>query len=140
MSDDYVSNRAWLRPAGRPDAIDEVADAFERPSAAGSEAFWRAELEMRQARRSTTDAPVAYRTRVASIEGGTLQTHVGLPVVVERLDALENEPIDTIIVAGTFVADQMVLDAQLVKWLERPSGSAARESALGTPTPAIVGA
>ena len=83
------------------------------------EAFWRAELEMRQACNSVGDERVAYRTRVASIEGGVLETHVGLPVVVERLDALENEPIDTVIVAGTFVADQMVLDPQLVKWLER---------------------
>ncbi|PMS19465.1 AraC family transcriptional regulator [Trinickia dabaoshanensis] len=83
------------------------------------EAFWRAELEMRQARKSVGDERVAYRTRVASIEGGVLETHVGLPVVVERLDALENEPIDTVIVAGTFVADQMVLDAQLIEWLER---------------------
>lgn len=81
------------------------------------EAFWRAELEMRAAQGSTDDEPVAYRTRVASIEGGTLQTHVGLPVVVERLDALDGEPIDTVIVAGTFVADQMVLDAKLVEWL-----------------------
>ncbi|WP_116136419.1 GlxA family transcriptional regulator [Trinickia diaoshuihuensis] len=83
------------------------------------EAFWRAELEMRQARKSAAGEYVAYRTRVASIEGGILETHVGLPVVVERLDALDNESIDTVIVAGTFVADQMVLDAQLIKWLER---------------------
>jgi transcriptional regulator GlxA family with amidase domain len=90
------------------------------------EAFWRAELELRQARKSIGDEAVAYRLRVASIEGGTLQTHVGLPVVVERLDALEHEPIDTIIVAGTFVADQMVLDPQLVKWLERAAPRARR--------------
>ncbi len=35
---EYVTNAAWLRTAGRADAIDEVADAFERPS--GAEAFW----------------------------------------------------------------------------------------------------
>jgi hypothetical protein len=70
------------------------------------EAFWRAELEMRNARGSKGDEPVAYRTRVASVEGGTLATHVGLPIVVERLDALEDETIDTVIVAGTFVADR----------------------------------
>jgi hypothetical protein len=44
MSDDYVSNAAWVRPAGRPDAIDEVADQFERPVAgSGSTAFWDAQ-------------------------------------------------------------------------------------------------
>ncbi len=83
------------------------------------EAFWRAELELRRSRGGGSDETVAYRTRVASIEGGTLPTHVGLPVVVERLDALGDEPIDTVIVAGTFVADRMVLDARLVEWLAR---------------------
>ena len=43
MSDDYVSNAAWVRPAGRPDAIDEVADQFERRSEVGRAAFWSAE-------------------------------------------------------------------------------------------------
>ena len=43
MSDDYVTNTAWVRPAGRPDAIDEVADQFERPAAPGPEAFWQAD-------------------------------------------------------------------------------------------------
>ena len=83
------------------------------------EAFWRAELELRRSRGGANEETVAYRTRVASIEGGTLCTHVGLPVVVERLDALDDEPIDTVIVAGTFVADRMVLDAKLVDWLAR---------------------
>ncbi|HTH76451.1 MAG TPA: helix-turn-helix domain-containing protein [Trinickia sp.] len=83
------------------------------------EAFWRAELELRRARGSLAEDIVAYRTRVASIEGGTLPTHVGLPVVVERLDALEDEAIDTVVVAGTFVADRMVLDPKLVAWLAR---------------------
>jgi hypothetical protein len=32
MSDDtYVTNAAWLRPVGRPDLVDDVADQFERP-------------------------------------------------------------------------------------------------------------
>jgi hypothetical protein len=42
---DYVTHAAWVRTAGRVDAIDEVADSFERPSAAefwtpGSGARW----------------------------------------------------------------------------------------------------
>jgi transcriptional regulator GlxA family with amidase domain len=82
------------------------------------EAFWRAELEMRSMIGSQSEENVVYRTRVASVEGGILATHVGLPVVVERLDALENEPIDTVIVAGTFDADRMVLDPALVSWLK----------------------
>jgi len=51
MSEDYVSsyvsNAAWVRPAGRPDAIDEVADQFERPAEAGPEAFWTADTASR---------------------------------------------------------------------------------------------
>jgi hypothetical protein len=38
----YVSNTAWVRPAGRPDAVDDVADQFERPVAEGMIAFWAA--------------------------------------------------------------------------------------------------
>jgi hypothetical protein len=30
----YVTNDAWLRDAGRPDLIDEVADQYERPTGA----------------------------------------------------------------------------------------------------------
>jgi hypothetical protein len=40
--DSYVTNAAWLRQAARPDAIDEVADQFERP-ADGAAAFWSGE-------------------------------------------------------------------------------------------------
>jgi hypothetical protein len=43
VDEDYVSNAAWVRPAGRPDTIDEVADQYERPVAgSGSIAFWGA--------------------------------------------------------------------------------------------------
>lgn len=37
---DYVTKASWLRQIGRVDAIDEVADQFERPVARGAEAFW----------------------------------------------------------------------------------------------------
>lgn len=43
-SHDYVTHAAWLRTLGRADAIDEIADQFERrvaPKAeSGAEAFW----------------------------------------------------------------------------------------------------
>jgi hypothetical protein len=39
----YVTNDAWVRSVGRPDAIDDVADQFERPVAAGMESFWSRE-------------------------------------------------------------------------------------------------
>ena len=37
-TDEYVTNDAWVRTVGRPDAIDDVADQFERPS--GAARFW----------------------------------------------------------------------------------------------------
>lgn len=37
---DYVTNDAWVRTLGRPDAIDDIADQFERPHS-GAEEFWR---------------------------------------------------------------------------------------------------
>lgn len=84
------------------------------------EAFWRAELTLAagtpQAARSQ---PVAYRTSIASVDGGVLQTFPGLPVLTTRLDALDDEPIDTLIVPGVPVDDATPLQAELVAWLAR---------------------
>jgi hypothetical protein len=45
----YVTNDAWVRSLGRPDAIDEIADQFERPVAAvGMESFWSREQARRR--------------------------------------------------------------------------------------------
>ena len=53
MTDDnYVTNSAWVRPAGRPDAIDEVADQFERPVDAGMTSFWTGDAAARWPRSS----------------------------------------------------------------------------------------
>ena len=91
------------------------------------EAFWRAELAIaaRSAvpagipRTSHDGAATAYRTTVASIDGGVLQTFPGLPVVTSRLDALDDEPIDTLIVPGVPVDDGAPLQPELVAWLAR---------------------
>jgi hypothetical protein len=53
MSDqEYVTNDAWLRQAGRPDLVDEVADQFERPVAVGMQSFWSAQPPARWPRGS----------------------------------------------------------------------------------------
>ncbi|MFM0337894.1 GlxA family transcriptional regulator [Paraburkholderia fungorum] len=87
------------------------------------EAFWRAELTLAAAVSSGSDgksaAPVAYRTTVASIDGGVLQTFPGLPVVTERLDSLDDQPIDTLIVPGVPVDEQGTLQPELVAWIRR---------------------
>ena len=49
MDEAYVTNEAWRRRAVRADAIDEIADQFERP-APGAHAFWVDLLAQRAAR------------------------------------------------------------------------------------------
>ena len=44
----YVNHGAWLRAPVREDAIDDIADQFERPVQAGAEVFW-SDLELRRA-------------------------------------------------------------------------------------------
>jgi hypothetical protein len=41
VDEPYVTSDAWVRLAGRPDLIDDVADQFERPS--GATSFWSRE-------------------------------------------------------------------------------------------------
>lgn len=84
------------------------------------EAFWRAELTLARGTPEAARAePVAYRTTIASIAGGVLKTFPGLPVVTTRLDALDNEVIDTLIVPGVPVDDTTPLQPELVAWLAR---------------------
>jgi len=95
------------------------------------EAFWRAELAA-AATAAAADSgvkpahPVAYRTTVASIEGGVLQTFPGLPVVTERLDSLDDQPIDTLIVPGVPIDEQGTLQPELVAWIGRHAPRARR--------------
>jgi len=85
------------------------------------EAFHRAELTIRDARRGASNSyePVAYRTTVASIDGGVLDTFPGLPVVTQRLDTLDDTPIDTLIVPGIPVDDSHTLQPALIDWIAR---------------------
>ncbi len=70
--------------------------------------------------------PVAYRTTVASIDGGVLQTFPGLPVVTERLDSLDAQPIDTLIVPGVPIDEHCTLQPELVAWIRRNAPRARR--------------
>ncbi|MFM0225029.1 GlxA family transcriptional regulator [Paraburkholderia dipogonis] len=70
--------------------------------------------------------PVAYRTTVASIDGGILQTFPGLPIVTERLDSLDDQPIDTLIIPGVPVDDHCTLQPELVAWIRRHAPRARR--------------
>ncbi|WP_454872412.1 GlxA family transcriptional regulator [Paraburkholderia xenovorans] len=114
------------------------------------EAFWRAELTVAgmagATARGVNDAeqasasqpanaagsagslaqPVAYRTTVASIDGGILQTFPGLPIVTERLDSLDDQPIDTLIIPGVPVDEHCTLQPELVAWIRRHAPRARR--------------
>ncbi|WP_035467405.1 GlxA family transcriptional regulator [Burkholderia sp. WSM2232] len=70
--------------------------------------------------------PVAYRTTIASIDGGVLQTFTGLPVVTQRLDSLETEPIDTLIVPGVPIDPHCTLQPELVAWIRSNAPRARR--------------
>lgn len=61
MSDEtYVTSAAWVARPGRADAIDEVADQFERPD--GATRFWN-EITTRRLARAATIAPRAVDRR-----------------------------------------------------------------------------
>ncbi|MFM0630978.1 GlxA family transcriptional regulator [Paraburkholderia xenovorans] len=70
--------------------------------------------------------PVAYRTTVASIDGGILQTFPGLPIVTERLDSLDDQSIDTLIIPGVPVDEHCTLQPELVAWIRRHATRARR--------------
>ncbi|MFM0362530.1 GlxA family transcriptional regulator [Paraburkholderia sediminicola] len=96
------------------------------------EAFWRAELTVAAAAGGSADSngnaaePVAYRTTVASIEGGVLRTFPGLPVVTQRLDSLDDQPIDTLIIPGVPIDEHCTLQPELVAWIRRRAPEARR--------------
>lgn len=78
------------------------------------------------ASRGHSPNPIAYRTTVASIEGGVLQTFPGLPVLTERLDSLDGQPIDTLIVPGVPIDEHCTLQQELVAWIRRRAPQARR--------------
>jgi hypothetical protein len=51
---------------GRPDAVDTVADQFERPVAVGMESFWSREQQARR-QRSTRGWHAMRRGRVSAV-------------------------------------------------------------------------
>jgi hypothetical protein len=64
----YVTNGAWLSTASRADAIDEVADQFERPAPSGADVFWSS-LDLRRG------API--RAAAASFVPRTIERRAG---------------------------------------------------------------
>jgi transcriptional regulator GlxA family with amidase domain len=96
------------------------------------EAFWRAELAMRAALGATEREPCAYRTTLASMAGGVLPTFAGMPIVTERLDAIDPATIDTLIVPGIPVDDTTVLQPELIAWIAAAAPHARRVASVCT--------
>ncbi|QBQ97064.1 GlxA family transcriptional regulator [Paraburkholderia pallida] len=99
------------------------------------EAFWRAELAMRARRAQAAPIsaePCAYRVTLASVAGGVLPTFAGMPVVTERLDALDTATIDTLIVPGVPIDETTVLQPELVAWIAAAAPRARRVASVCT--------
>ncbi|RAR63936.1 AraC family transcriptional regulator with amidase-like domain [Paraburkholderia unamae] len=96
------------------------------------EAFWRAELGMRAFHGAPQGEPCAYRTTLASVAGGVLPTFAGMPIVTERLDALDPATIDTLIVPGVPIDDATVLQPELVAWIAAAAPRARRVASVCT--------
>ncbi len=63
--------------------------------------------------------PTPYELRILSAAGGAVTTSPGLPIVTEPLEALDGQPIDTLIVPGGTLNGQPVTPPDLVAWLRR---------------------
>ena len=123
-----AANEAAAAPAARHIVFAVAPDLVLLDASGPLEAFWRAELITADRRCATgapsvqgarEQAPVAYRLSIASIDGGVLQTYPGLPIVTQRLDVLERELIDTLIVPGVPIDEGYALQPELVAWIAR---------------------
>ena len=72
------------------------------------------------------ESPVSYDCVVASIRGGPVKTADGVALVAKSMRSLSREPIDTLIVPGAFMVDDVTRDAALVQWVRRHAASCRR--------------
>jgi transcriptional regulator GlxA family with amidase domain len=60
-----------------------------------------------------------YRCSVVSSRGGQVLTADGVPLVSESIRSLDRVEIDTLIVPGAFLVEDVTRDAELVKWVAK---------------------
>ncbi|PRX30332.1 AraC family transcriptional regulator with amidase-like domain [Paraburkholderia sp. BL18I3N2] len=113
-----AANSASAGKSASSPGSDDAANSYSAASAAGPASS--------PSPGSRVPQPVAYRTTVASIDGGILQTFPGLPIVTDRLDSLDDQPIDTLIVPGVPVDEHCTLQPELVAWIRRHAPRARR--------------
>ena len=63
--------------------------------------------------------PAPYALSVLSAAGGAVTTAPGLPIVTERLEVLDGQPIDTLVAPGGSPNGQPVVPPDLVAWIRR---------------------
>ncbi|HZZ12336.1 MAG TPA: helix-turn-helix domain-containing protein [Paraburkholderia sp.] len=122
--DGAAANRATANNATTASAKPSSATFYDASTATTT--TLAAEAEASISKRPKRAEPVAYRTTIASIDGGVLQTFPGLPVVTERLDSLDGQAIDTLIVPGVPVDEHGTLQPELVAWIRRRAPDARR--------------
>jgi transcriptional regulator GlxA family with amidase domain len=68
----------------------------------------------------------SYECVVASVQGGPVKTADGVTLLAASLRSLSRKPIDTLIVPGAFVVDDVTRDRALVHWVRRRAASCRR--------------
>src|SRR4030095_13467048 len=64
-------------------------------------------------------AKLAYDCHVVSVRGGTVLTADGLALGTQPVSTLDRTSIDTLIVPGACIVDDVFRDRELIKWLRR---------------------
>jgi len=72
------------------------------------------------------ESGVSYECVVASVQGGRVKTADGVTLLARSLRSLSRKPIDTLIVPGAFVVDDVTRDRALVHWVRRRAASCRR--------------
>jgi transcriptional regulator GlxA family with amidase domain len=70
--------------------------------------------------------PARYECVVASSRGGPVLTSTGVEIVTQPLDALDGKPIDTLIVPGGFLIEDVTGDRTLIDWVRERSDECRR--------------
>jgi len=80
------------------------------------------------------DSRVTYECSVVSIRGGPVKTANGVELVTKSVRSLGRDPIDTLIVPGAFLVDDVTRDRDLVH------GSGRRQTPVGGYAPYVLAA
>jgi transcriptional regulator GlxA family with amidase domain len=72
------------------------------------------------------ESRVTYECSVVSIRGGPVKTANGVELVTKSVQSLGRDPIDTLIVPGAFLVDDVTRDRDLVRWVGKKADTCRR--------------